>query len=379
MSGRSIKCNITPDGRLFIVDPGLDCLGLIKKLWPDFRLQSVSPSPGFVPSFQRTRRIFMPEIAPDKLPILDTARLWELHERALKEGIESRYSNNGVSLLDLKIELARRELQRCGLCGWQCGVNRFKEKGRCGLGPDAYYDEPFVHVAEEAVITPCAMIRLAGCALTCVFCQARESCAPQPLKQLGSGLWDALASDEYFPRAAALEFGGGNPDESACAILEALAAAPGSLRLPVVMNDNGYASPVLYRLLDGVVDVWLTDFKYGNDACGRKLSGVGNYVEVAEEGLRQMCGQKAKTIVRMLVLPGHVECCHEKTLEKLAVFRGKIWLSIIDSYVPDWKARNHPDLNRLVSEGEIVRLRESARSHGLRDVAEAGEEFWKGE
>lgn len=377
MSGRSIKCNITQDGRLFIVDPGLDCLGLIKKLWPDFRLQAVPPPPGFVPSFQRTRRIFIPEIAPDKLPILDTARLWKLHERALKEDFENLFSNNDASLLDLKIELARREIRRCALCGWQCGVNRFKEKGRCGLGTDAYYDEPFVHVAEEAVITPCEMIRLAGCALDCVFCQARESSALRPLKRLGSGLWDELASDEYFPRAAALEFGGGNPDESACAILEALAAAPGSLRLPVVMNDNGYASPVLYRLLDGIVDVWLADFKYGNDACARKLSGVGNYVEVAEEGLRQTCGQKAKTIVRMLVLPGHVECCHEKTLEKLAVFRGKIWLSVIDGYVPDWKARNHPDLNRLVSEGEIARVRESARSHGLRDVNEVGEGFWR--
>ena len=90
MSGRSIKCNVTQDGRLFIVDPGFDCLPLIKKLKPDFRLQSVPPPPGFVPSFQRTRRILIPEIAPHELPTFETDRLWELHEKALREDDENR-------------------------------------------------------------------------------------------------------------------------------------------------------------------------------------------------------------------------------------------------------------------------------------------------
>ncbi len=377
MAGRKIKCSLTQDGRLFMVDPSFDCLPVITRLQPDFSIQSIPPPLDFVPSFQRARRVSVQATDPETIQDFDASKLWDLHDGAIREGGEGPDDGRGLSLFDLKIELARRELERCGLCGRNCGANRFEGKGRCGLGPDAHYDEPFVHIAEEAVITPSATVRLVGCALNCVFCQARESYAPKPIRRLDSGLWAVLASDIYFSRAASLEFGGGNPDESACAILEALNAAPLSFRLPVVMNDNGYASPVLYKLLDGVVDVWLTDFKYGNSSCARRLSGAGNYVEVAEEGMRQICSQEAKAIVRMLILPGHVECCHKPGLEKLSAYREKIWLSVIDNFVPDWKTKTDPGLNRLVSPSEIEEAREAARRFGIRAIEDAGGGFWR--
>lgn len=378
MSGRRVKCSVSRDGRLSIVDPGFDCLPLIRQLQPDFVIQSVPPPPEFVPSFQRTRRISIPEAARDELSTLETTRLWELHDDTLRRGGAGSSGPAGASLLDLKIELARREIERCRLCGRLCGANRFVAEGRCGLGADAFYGTPFVHVAEEEVINLAATVRLDGCSLGCAFCQARDGFASDGLRKLDEDLWSALPACAGFAQAASLEFGGGNPDESAFAILGCLATAPHSLRLPVVMNDNGYASPVLYKLLEGIADVWLTDFKFGNAACARTLSGAGNYAEVAEAGLSQICGQNAKVIIRMLVLPGHVECCHKKTLRTLSAFREKIWLSIMDGYVPDWKANEIPGLDRLPAGEEIAEVREAAEASGLRDVAEAGEEFWKG-
>lgn len=379
MAVRKIKCSLARDGRLFVVDPGFDCLPLIIKIQPEFSIQSLPPPPDFVPFFQRSRRTFVPGLDAEMLRSLDEERLWGLHDRAIKEGAAGREDAKAVSILDLKIELARRELRHCGFCGWQCGANRFEGKGRCGLGPDACYDEPFVHIAEEAVITPAATVRLTGCSLKCVFCQARDEYLPRPLKRLDAELWAVLASDEYFPEAASLEFGGGNPDESAYAILEALGAAPASFRLPVVMNDNGYARQGLYRLLDGVVDVWLTDFKYWSEECGERVSGVRNYPETARKGIEAIASQQAKAIIRHLVLPGHFACCSEKILGFLAQYKERIWVSIIENYVPDWRAKEHPTIDRMVSEDEVRRVRELAEFHKLRDVSEFPEEFWKGE
>lgn len=280
--------------------------------------------------------------------------------------------------MDLKVELGRRANQSCTLCGWKCSVNRFQKEGPyCGLKADVYHSVCFVHVAEEPQITPCYVVRLNGCALRCKHCQAHDNFDFAKGKKLDERIWKELGNANGHEKAVALQFPGGNSDESVYPILETLNAAPESFDKPIVWNANGYANKISYRIQEGVVDVYLTDFKYGNNECGREVSGVLDYWDVAREGLEEIVKQNVRIIIRILILPGHTECCCEKILEHLGGYRERIWVSIIDNYVPDWKALNDPKLNRLVSSEEIERVHAAIRKHGLRDVNENPNDFWR--
>lgn len=373
---RELRLYLTQNG-ITMVDPGFDYLAFIEHAWPGFEVPSVPPLPGFVPSFQKIRKRYVPGLRREDISRLATERLWKIHDDVINDEIESAQGSGTVSLLELKIELARREIQNCRLCGWLCGVNRMEHPGRCGLKEEAYYNSLFVHVAEEPVITPCAVVKLSGCALRCIFCQAHESFDSNEGKKLDSGLWEELEKNPHFEKAVSMEFVGGNPDESAYAILKAMNEAPDYFERPIVWNNNGYASGRAYKLLEGVVDVWLTDFKYGNSECGLKISGVKDYREFATDGVKHIVSQDARTVIRLLILPGHVKCCHKKILEFLSQHKDEVWVSIIDNYVPDWKAVKDPDLKRMVSKEEIEEVRELVKFYGLRDVLENSGSFWK--
>jgi len=376
MLQREIKAYLT-EKDVTIVDPGYDCLSFIKKINPNFEIRSVPPQPGFIPSFQKIRNIRISGFTLEDISRIGTERLWELHDGIIKGDFAPSTNPMNPTLLDLKIELAKREIEHCLLCGWKCGVDRSKQTGRCGLMDEAFYNSLYIHVAEEPVITPSTVIKLSGCALRCIFCQANEAFNIDKDKRLDSGVWKELDADPNFSKAITLQFVGGNPDESVYSILECLKAAPDSLRRPIVWNNNGYGTETLYKLLEGAVDVWLTDFKYGNDECARKLSGIENYVEVAKAGIKQIVSQDAKAIIRILLLPGHLNCCHQKVLEWLSNYRQQIWISIIDNYIPDWKAVNHPEINRMVSDEEISQAKELLKKYGLRDISESSKDFWE--
>lgn len=376
MMRREISVYQTNKG-MSIVDPGFDCLPFIKKIMPNFKIESFPPMPGFMPSFQKTRTIRISGLAIGDLQGFKTENLWKMHERIIKGDFTPSKDIANPTILDLKIELARREIEHCLLCGWNCGADRFKKSGRCGLMNEAYYNSLYIHVAEEPVITPSAVVKLSGCGLRCIFCQAHESFNTEKGQVLDSNLWKELHTYPDFSKAISLQFVGGNPDESLFAILKCLKAAPDSLRLPIVWNNNGYATGTLYKLSEGVVDVWLTDYKYANDECAGKLSGIENYVEVAKEGVKHIVSQEAKAIIRILLLPGHLNCCHRKILEWLSDFTRRIWVSIIDNYLPAWKALNHPEINRMVSDEEISEAKALLKSYGLRDISECSKDFWE--
>ena len=95
-------------------------------------------------------------------------------------------------------------------------------------------------------------------------------------------------------------------------------------------NNHGYATDLVYRLLDGVVDVYVTDFKFGPDTCDRRVAGARDYWLHAKRGVELMAAQDARIIIRILVMPGHVECCHEPALELLAGYRERVWLSFVE-------------------------------------------------
>jgi putative pyruvate formate lyase activating enzyme len=170
--------------------------------------------------------------------------------------------------------------------------------------------------------------------------------------------------------ARSLEFAGGNPDESLYAILRFLSSAPARWRLPIVWNCHAYATKDTVALLDGIVDVWLPDLKYGNDTCAIRWSGAPGYAGAAFSSIAGMANQGAPVIVRILVLPGHVACCHGPALRSLAGLKGgNVTVSVRAQYAPDWRIERGQDpMGRRVRREEVAAVEQTCRDLGLRMI-----------
>lgn len=374
------KTYVTSDGGIIIVDPTISLIPLIKKYKPDFTIDS-APSPvDFLPGFQRLRRLYVPDLDQNALGNTKDNILWNLHDRIMT-GATKPALKGEISLLDMKVELTKREIAHCRLCGRECGVNRFQKAGRCGLMDEVYFSEPFVHIQEEAPITPAATIKLFGCSLSCIYCQAWEHLDVQKGqlegKKLDQNIWKELEYTPGFSNAVSLEFVGGNPDENIYPILKTLQSAPPSFRFPLVWNSNLYATPVAYKLLSGIVDVFLPDLKYGSNDCGKRLSGIDDYWDCARKGLELMTKLPARIIVRILILPNHVRCCNLPVIEFLSRFRERIWVSVLDQYIPDYKAVSTPGMDRRPTAEEVKAVKEAVRAYELCEVTDRPALFWK--
>jgi putative pyruvate formate lyase activating enzyme len=176
-------------------------------------------------------------------------------------------------------------------------------------------------------------VNLRGCGLKCRFCQKHELLDPDGLgNPLDSSLWNHLRSKA----ARSISFLGGNPDEAIYAILRFPTGAPSSFRKPIVWNSNGYASRIVYQLLRGIVYVYIPDMKFYRKTCSRDLAGCDNYFDMFKVGIEEMAKQDVPIFVRILILPGHMECCNLPLIEHLAKYREKVKLNIMGQYYPDY-------------------------------------------
>ncbi len=359
---KSLRLRILEDGRLEVVDPDPTTLELIQLLDPTFTIQQ-APLPSFTrPRLLRTRTTGT-GVALAELPTLADDRLWQIHREAAQHG--SPVQAGEASLLDVKGELAWRMLRGCELCGFRCRVDRTRgERGRCGLGREAFMDEHYVHIAEEPPINPALNLSLRGCGMRCRYCQQFPALNPRgaPEDVLTPAFWARLD----FTGARSLVFIGGNPTESLPAILAFLQAAPSAFSLPIGWNSSGYDAVEAIRLLEGICDVYIPDFKYGNEACARRLSRAPGYVANAEAAITEMCQQEVPVFVRILVLPGHVACCHLPALTLLRPLRSRIRLNIMGQYAPDFLIRDSDGpLARRPNPDEVAQVRRAAQAMGF--------------
>ena len=368
-----LRIRVDDRGLLEIVDPSWDCLELMHTLDPGFDIQRAPTQAGDKPRFLWSRRAGCGYVA-DELAALPDASLWEAHARVLHQLAADEVAmleGDEASLLDLKIELVRRNLMHCTLCAHRCRVNRLAgESGVCRLGAVANVAEHFVHIGEESMINPSLLISLAGCGLRCRYCQQSSILDPANVdgESLDETLWAALDTEG----ARTLSFAGGNPDESLYAILRFLALAPDDWDLPVVWNCHGAATLETISLLHGIVDVWLPDYKYGNEQCGHRWSGIRNYPDTAQDGIQAMLAQNIPVIVRILVLPGHFECCHAQVLKALASLAsvGNLAVSIRGQYCPDWRIRSRDgNMMRRPGVSEIAAVRAMAKELELKLIS----------
>ncbi len=194
-------------------------------------------------------------------------------------------------------------LANCHLCAHHCGVNRLAgEQGLCHAGAETRLFSAQVEVSDELELIPTFAVALSGCDLRCDFCIT------------GGPSWNARAGDGFDARTMAmraiqaLDQGartvmvlGGEPTIHLPAVLEFVAAMPDSATL--IWKTNAHGSAQARELLDGMFNVWLADFKFGNDECALRLAKVPNYLRIVKENLLWMAGKLPGTGVAQELLP----------------------------------------------------------------------------
>lgn len=311
-------------------------------------------------NFQILKKI---EFEPKKS--LTDQQLWKIHDKLMKDfyDLKKKLDNSKIniddlkpprlSLLDLKIQLVKEMMKSCELCERKCRVNRLKgELGDCKVGNDCSISSAFVHIGEEDHIVPSMTVFFMGCNFHCEYCQNWsisqwcESGCPITSRQLAEKIERGRRE-----KCRNVNYVGGSPTPSLLWVLESLKYC--NVNIPTIWNSNMYMSEKAMKILDGVVDMFLSDFKYGNDDCALRLSKVQNYFEICSRN-HLLAAKRAEITLRHLILPNHVECCSKPILEWVAKnIREKCIVNLMDQYHPEYKASEHPDVNRRITSGEF--------------------------
>jgi putative pyruvate formate lyase activating enzyme len=259
---------------------------------------------------------------------------------------------------------ARAALANCKLCAHECGVDRLVgDAGLCHAGAEARVFSAQVEVTDELELIPTFAIALCGCDLRCNFCiTGGPSWNPRAGKNFSADEMAAKARAALRAGARTIMVLGGEPTVHLPAALELVAELPDSAKL--VWKTNAHGSVQARELLDGMFDVWLADFKFGNDDCARRLAKIPDYLRVVRGNLL-WADEHAGLIVRHLLMPGHLECCWRPVAEWLAENLPGVKVNLRSGFWPAWKSARHPELRGTVSTDETRRAWQIAENHGL--------------
>jgi putative pyruvate formate lyase activating enzyme len=168
------------------------------------------------------------------------------------------------------------------------------------------------------------------------------------------------------------------PEHVVPQIVEALPlAVEGGLRLPLVYNTSGYDSLESLRLLDGIIDVYMPDFKYWSAAASARYSKAGDYADAVRDGLREMQRQvgdlvldddglaQRGVLVRHLVMPGGVAETREVMRFLRREISANVYVNLMDQYYPAFKTERYPEIHRRITGEEYRAAREAAIEEGI--------------
>jgi putative pyruvate formate lyase activating enzyme len=250
--------------------------------------------------------------------------------------------------------VAKAMLANCHFCEHHCGVNRLAVPGgRCHAGAEPRFFSAQVEVSDELELIPTFAIALSGCDLRCDFCiTGAESWNPRAGENFSAGEMVVKAQTALRNGARTVMVLGGEPTIHLPAALELVAALPDPARL--VWKTNAHGSAQARELLDGMFDVWLADFKFGNDACAQRLAGVPDYGRVVRENLL-WANERSELIVRHLLMPGHIKCCWQPVAEWLAEYMPGVKVNLRSGFWPAWHSARHAELRGTVSDDETRR------------------------
>lgn len=276
-------------------------------------------------------------------------------------------------------EKARKILQYCTLCPHCCRVDRLQnETGICRTGELAKVCSYSPHFGEESPLVGSSgsgTIFFGSCNLGCVFCQNYEISHHDEGVEISPGQLATIMLSLQKQGCHNINFV--TPSHVVPQILEALVeAVPLGLNVPLVYNSSGYDSLDTLRLLDGIIDIYMPDFKFWEKDSAKKFTNAADYSEVAQKSVAEMFRQVGDLrineqgvatrglLVRHLVMP---DCLDETEaiLTFLSKLSKKTYINIMDQYRPCGKAFEYPQLGRKITKEEYDTALMYAREVGL--------------
>ncbi|MEM2247781.1 MAG: radical SAM protein [Thermoproteota archaeon] len=317
-----------------------------------------------------------------ELEEMSEEELWKLHDNLglkFKEIYESVKNGKSVKLvdaepsfLDVKIKLSEKIIEHCEFCERRCRVNRKEDRlGFCRIGYKSRVSSWFHHFGEEAPLIGeggSGTIFFAGCNFgPCVFCQNWDiSSDPENGAEVDPRTLALISKRLRNEGAANINYVGGDPTPNLHVILASLKHL--SVNVPQLWNSNMYCSTETMKLLAEVIDIWLPDFKYGNNECARRLSKVESYFEVVSRN-HKIAYENGDMIIRHLVLPNHIECCTKPVLKWIADNTPMVLVNIMEQYHPDYlvarSPEKYPDIARRPTSREMKEAYDYAKKLGI--------------
>ena len=270
--------------------------------------------------------------------------------------------------------------ENCLLCPRKCGINRSTgQTGVCGVSSEIKVARAALHYWEEPCISGkrgSGAVFFSGCSLHCVFCQNREISDGKAGKVISK----ERLSDIFMELA---DKGANNinlvtPGQYIPDIVWAVNDAKSrGMKLPIIYNTSGYENVTELKLLEGIVDVYLPDFKYMDSTLSARYSRAKDYPSVAKQALSEMVRQQPDVviddatgliqkgvIVRQLLLPGHVNDAKAVLKYLYDTYHDHIYISMMSQFTPI-ALKDYPEINRTVTRREYERLVDYALEIGI--------------
>mgnify|MGYP000722491875 FL=1 len=270
--------------------------------------------------------------------------------------------------------------ENCLLCPRKCGINRRTgQTGVCGVSSEIKVARAALHYWEEPCISGkrgSGAVFFSGCSLHCVFCQNREISDGKEGKVISK----ERLSDIFMELAGK---GANNinlvtPGQYIPDIVWAVNDAKSrGMKLPIIYNTSGYENVTELKLLEGIVDVYLPDFKYMDSTLSAMYSRAKDYPSVAKQALSEMVRQQPDVviddatgliqkgvIVRQLLLPGHVNDAKAVLKYLYDTYHDHVYISMMSQFTPI-ALKDYPEINRTVTRREYERLIDYALEIGI--------------
>lgn len=270
--------------------------------------------------------------------------------------------------------------ENCLLCPRKCGINRSTgQTGVCGVSSEIKVARAALHYWEEPCISGkrgSGAVFFSGCSLHCVFCQNREISDGKEGKVISK----ERLSDIFIELAGK---GANNinlvtPGQYIPDIVWAVNDAKSrGMKLPIIYNTSGYENVTELKLLEGIVDVYLPDFKYMDSTLSAMYSRAKDYPSVAKQALSEMVRQQPDVviddatgliqkgvIVRQLLLPGHVNDAKAVLKYLYDTYHDHVYISMMSQFTPI-ALKDYPEINRTVTRREYERLVDYALEIGI--------------
>ena len=266
----------------------------------------------------------------------------------------------------------------CRLCPRNCGADRDKAHGFCGVGWNIMIARAALHMWEEPIISGeegAGTVFFSGCPMKCVFCQNREI----SLSGFGKEISPERLTDIFFE----LEAKGANnidlvtPTHFTPQIAECIEKAKSrGISIPFVWNSDGYELPETLRMLEGLVDVYMPDFKFMSGSLSKRYAGIEDYSETAKKALGEMVRQQPETVlengllkkgvlVRHMMMPGGLIDSKRVIRYLYTEYKDSIYMSIMNQYTPCGAFPDMPELENKVSKNDYDSLVDFAAGLGI--------------